>query len=199
MEKTDWDLRYGAPGYLFGVGPSRFLRDNVGVVAPRSRVLCVADGDGRHSVWLAARGHAVVAFDSSTVALDKAAARAREAGVTVERHPCGIEDWDWTRQFDAVVAILVQFAPPDLRARFFADMARALAPGGVLLLHGYTPKQVGYGTGGPPDPDWMYTAPMLEEAFAALTILRLAEYESAGEAGHGRSARIDLIARKPAG
>ena len=33
-----------------------------------------------------------------------------------------------------------------------AALARTLAPGGQLLLHGYRPEQVALGTGGPPDP-----------------------------------------------
>ncbi len=49
-----------------------------------------------------------------------------------------------------VVAIFIQFAPPADRAMIFAGMKRTLKPGGMLLLHGYRPEQVDYGTGGPP-------------------------------------------------
>lgn len=197
METTDWDARYDRPDYLFGTEPTRFLREHAGFIAPESRVLCVADGEGRNAVWLAGQGHRVTSFEPSEVALRKAGALAQARGVSVERHNADIESWDWSREFDAVVAILVQFAPPGMRERFFSDMIRALAPGGTLLLHGYTPKQVEYGTGGPPHAEWMYTPELLRDAFGGLEILRLESYERDGESGKGRSARIDLIARRP--
>jgi hypothetical protein len=119
----------------------------------------------------------------------------------VQHHVSGIEEWDWTRPFDAVVAIFVQFTPPGLRERFFGWMGQAVAPGGLILLHGYAPRQVGYGTGGPPQAENMYTEDMLARAFAGWEVLRSADYDAEVDegAGHsGRSALVDFVARKPA-
>lgn len=201
MSTHRWNIRYDRPDYLFGTEPSQFLREQADRIPAGARVLCVADGEGRNSVYLAGLGHEVTAFDPSSVALDKARALAAERGVSVEFHRAGVEDWDWSRQFDAVVAIFVQFAPPQMRDRMFADMVRALAPGGVILLHGYTPRQVAYGTGGPSDPTHLYTREMLRGASANLDILRLEAYErdvDEGRGHSGRSALIDLVARRPA-
>jgi len=79
-------------------------------------------------------------------------------------------------------------------------MMRALKAGGLLLLQGYTPKQIEYRTGGPPHAENMYTAKLLRESFAALDILHLAEHEdrvSEGTGHSGMSALIDLAARRP--
>ncbi len=194
-----WDQRYAQSGYLFGTEPADFLHDQAGVLAPGSRVLCVADGEGRNSVFLAGLGHEVTAFDASSVALEKARALAAEKGVSVDFHLSGIEDWDWSRTYDAVVGVFIQFAPPDLRDRLFGWMGQAVAPGGLLLLHGYAPRQVGYGTGGPPNAENMYTEAMLRAAFGGWEILRLADYDAEideGEGHSGRSALVDLVARK---
>jgi len=81
----------------------------------------------------------------------------------------------------------------------FAAMYRALKPGGVVVLEGYTPRQLEFGTGGPRDRANLYTRELLEEAFAAFDILHLEEHESIlaeGTKHVGRSALIDLIARK---
>ena len=40
-------------------------------------------------------------------------------------------------------------------------MAASLKTGGSLILQGYTPKQLEYGTGGPPFLSHLYTADML--------------------------------------
>ena len=196
-----WDQRYSAPGYLFGTEAAAFLRREGGRLAPASRVLAVADGEGRNAVWLARQGHEVVAFDASAVAVEKARRLAEGAGVTVAFHVAGVEAWDWEAGgFDAVVAVFIQFAAPALRAEIFAGMARALRPGGMLLLHGYAPRQVGYGTGGPSAPENMYTLELLREAFAGWEVLHAEDYDAEiveGTGHAGRSGLIDFVAVKP--
>lgn len=196
-----WDARYAAEWYLFGTEPAAFVAREAERLPAGSEVLCVADGEGRNSVYLAGLGHDVTAFDPSAVALEKARALANARDVTVAVRQAGVEDWDWSRKFDVVVGVFIQFAPPAMRAELFAGMARAVRPGGLLLLHGYAPRQVDYGTGGPPDAQNMYTEALLREAFKEFEILYLADYDADIEegAGHsGRSALVDLVARKPA-
>ena len=196
-----WDQRYAAPGYLFGTDPARFLSEHANHLPQDGRVLCVADGEGRNAVFLAARGLDVTAFDASPVAIGKARKLAEERGVTVHHALADIDGWDWEPgAYDAVVAIFIQFAPPSMRKRIFEGMKRTLRPGGVLMLHGYRPEQIAHGTGGPPDAENLYTEDLLEKAFGDFEILRLSSYESEIEEGKGHvgmSALIDLIAIKP--
>ncbi|MFC6687159.1 SAM-dependent methyltransferase [Jhaorihella thermophila] len=197
-----WDQRYSIPDYLFGTEPADFLRREAGVIPSGARVLCVADGEGRNSVWLAGQGMRVTAFDASPVGVEKARTLAAERGVDVAFNVTGVEEWDWSRQYDAVVAVFIQFAPPDLRDRLFGWLGQAVRPGGVLLLHGYAPRQVDYGTGGPPSRENMYTTDMLRAAYDGWEILRLDDYDAEIDEGpghSGRSALVDLVARKPGG
>lgn len=196
-----WDARYDRPDYLFGTEPAAFLRRTAPLLAPGSRVLAVADGEGRNSVHLAALGHRVTAMDASRVALAKARRLAADRGVTVDFREADILAWDWAAEpFDALLAVFIQFlAPPD-RARAFAGFAQALRPGGLLLLHGYAPRQVDYGTGGPPHRENMYTLPLLEAAFTDWDILEARDYDaeiSEGAGHHGLSGLVDFVARKP--
>lgn len=199
---SSWDERYDRPDYLFGEAPSAFLARNRDLVRRHERALSVADGEGRNGVWLAEQGLEVHAIDSSGVALAKARALAARRGVAITTHHLDIADYDWPEaRFDLVVAIFVQFAPPALRDAMFAGMVRTLAPGGTLLMEGYRPEQIAYGTGGPGNPDHLYTEALLEERFKDLKIVRLASYDAELDegAGHGgMSALIDLVARKPA-
>src|SRR6185295_14534095 len=67
-----WDKRYRAPEYIFGTAPNRFLASQQSLFKPGDRVLDVACGEGRNSVWLASLGCAVQGVDISPLALDKA-------------------------------------------------------------------------------------------------------------------------------
>lgn len=196
-----WEDRYRSAGdYLFGITPAGFLTDNPGWIQPGQRALCVADGEGRNSVHLAERGLEVSAFDMAPTAVERGRALAAAKGVVVDYHVSDWAGWDWTRTHDLVVAIFIQFADPAARAGQFADLRRAVAPGGVLMLHGYTPEQVDYGTGGPGNRAHMYTPDLLREVFGDWQVERLAAYErdvQEGRGHSGRSALVDLIARKP--
>lgn len=201
-ELQRWNQRFGAAGYLFGKAPNAFLASQRSRLRAGQRALCVADGEGRNSVWLAEQGLEVTAFDFSAMGVDKARRLAAERGVKVSYEVASVYDWGWPQAaFDVVAAIFVQFADPAMRAFMFGRMTAALKPGGLLLLEGYTPKQLDYRTGGPSRVENLYTEPMLRQALGAMEILELKEYDAEVDEGSGhsgRSALIDLIARKPA-
>ena len=78
-------------------------------------------------------------------------------------------------------------------------MRKALKPGGLLIIQGYTPKQLQYGTGGPKQVENLYTRTMLEDAFGDLRDLTIVEEEREiheGTSHGGMSAVINLTARR---
>jgi SAM-dependent methyltransferase len=195
-----WNRRFEADDYVFGTDPNEWLRQHGDVWRSGQRVLCVADGEGRNSVWLAGKGLVIDAFDIADAGVAKARRLAVEHGASVNFAVADCDSLAWPeRVYDGVAAIFVQFADPAMRARLFANMQRCLKPGGVLVLQGYTPKQLEYRTGGPPIASHMYTQDLLREAFAGMDILELREYEAevAEGSGHrGWSALIGMVARR---
>lgn len=198
-----WNRRYAAAGddFLFGAQPNDWLRRQAHRLVRGGRWLCVADGEGRNSVWLAQQGLRVDAFDIAGQGVAKARALASARGVQVHYAVADGDALQWpVGLYDGIAAIFIQFADPAMRARLFARMARALKPGGLLVLQGYTPRQLDYRTGGPPQVEHLYTEPMLRRAFAGLDILDLRAYEDVldeGSGHSGRSALIGLVARRP--
>ncbi|KAB2926247.1 MAG: class I SAM-dependent methyltransferase [Dechloromonas sp.] len=198
-----WSERYRSVGddYLFGTAPSRFLACRSELLGSLGDVLSVADGEGRNAVWLAEQGCRVTATEISPVALAKAARLARGRHVEVNFVQADLLAWDWpVAAFDGVIGVFIQFVGAAERQILFDAMKRALRPGGVLLLHGYTPRQLDYRTGGPSAVENLYTVAMLEAEFAGWEILELREYEesiSEGSGHAGQSALIDLVARRP--
>lgn len=197
-----WNARYATDDYIFGAAPNVFLASQAALIQPGMHVLAIADGEGRNGVWLAEHGARVHAIDFSAAALEKARRLARERGVMLEIEQADVLDWTWPEAaYDLVAAIFIQFASPPGRDRIIAGIRRTLKPGGLLILQGYTPKQIGFATGGPPHAANMYTADLLREWFGDWEMLHLAEHESfisEGTHHHGMSALVDLVARKPA-
>jgi SAM-dependent methyltransferase len=163
-------------------------------------VLAVADGEGRNGVWLAQQGLIVDAVDSSAVAQSKARKLADSREVDINFIHADLLNWDWgTAHYDAVAAIFIQFATGAERDAMFAGMRAATKSGGLILLQGYTPRQLEYKTGGPQGVENMYTPAILQSYFANWEILHLQEHdEEINEGAHhsGMSALIDLVARK---
>jgi cyclopropane fatty-acyl-phospholipid synthase-like methyltransferase len=195
-----WNRRFAGDAYVYGTEANIWLREHAHVWQPGQRVLSVADGEGRNSVWLAERGLQVDAFDIAEVGVAKARRLATERGVQVRFEVSDCDAFAWPAEtYDGILAIFVQFADPAMRERLFARIRHSLKPGGVLVLHGYTPRQLEFATGGPGRAEHMYTESLLREAFADLEIEVLREYEAeiAEGSGHrGRSALVGLVARR---
>jgi SAM-dependent methyltransferase len=196
-----WESRFAKPEYEFGKAPNDFLVRCKKLLPKCGKALAVADGEGRNGVWLAEQGLDVLSIDFSPAAQKKAQALAAERGVTIAVEQADVHAWPYPdAAFDVVVEIFTQFSTPAERQKKWAGMRRALKPGGLLILEGYTPKQLQYGTGGPKQIEHLYTRAMLEQTFGDFRDLKIVEEEREMNegAGHaGMSAVISLTGRKP--
>lgn len=130
-----WDDHYRQHDQPWSGDPNAFLVDVVARRRPGT-ALELGCGDGGDAIWLAGRGWRVTAVDIAAVALRRLAERAIVAGVgdrvVGERH-------DLARTFPSgsfdLVAALYLHTPFDFpRARVLQAAARAVAPGGHLLI-----------------------------------------------------------------
>jgi len=161
----------------------------------------VADGEGRNGVWLAEQGLDVLSIDFSPSAQKKAHALALDRHVNVAFQQTDVHSWNYPQAaFDVGVEIFTQFSSPAERDLKWADMRRALKPGGLLIIHGYTPNQLKYGTGGPKQVENLYTRLMLEKAFPDFREMKIIEEGREiheGTSHSGMSAVLNFTARKP--
>jgi SAM-dependent methyltransferase len=199
-EYDRWQSRYAVEEFVFGETPNEFLASKQHLLPKRGKLLAVADGEGRNGVWLAQQGLDVLSLEFSSNAQAKARMLAERRGVTVEFSLEDVHGWTYPENaFDVVVDIFTQFSSPEQRVRKWDGIKRTLKPGGLLLLEGYTPKQLDYRTGGPKVPDQLYTREMLEAAFGSFAKLEIVQEErvmSEGRGHSGMSAVIDLVGWK---
>lgn len=146
----NWDKKYEiAPHGLFGQAPNAYVRQ----VATRSdfhstSALCLADGDGRNSRWLARKGIETTAVDKSSVAIRNALFLDQEAGTQVERIVADLETWmpRLGRRWDAMFLIYFQ-GPAELRLHAMRVGWAALDPGGWFVLEAFAKTQAARASG----------------------------------------------------
>jgi len=196
-----WDDRYRTPEFVFGSEPNYFLAACRHLLPPSGHALAIGDGEGRNGVWLAQQNLDVTSIDFSPAAQQKAAALARSKGVDIHLETADMHTWRYPEStFDVVVDIFTQVSTPAERDIKWAGVRKTLKPGGLLLIEGYTPKQLQHGTGGPKQVENLYTRAMLEDAFDGFRDMRIVEKEiemHEGNAHSGMSAVIEFAARKP--
>lgn len=149
---SKWDERFNTPEYVYGKDPNNFLQENYSSI-PLGSVLSLCEGEGRNAVFLAKKGYDVTAVDSSKIGLAKALRLADENGVNIKTIKCDLTDFEITPgNWDGIVSVFCH-TPPDFRKTLHNMCAKGLKQNGVLILEGYSERQLDYRTGGPTDPD----------------------------------------------
>ncbi len=194
-----WDERYSQAEYAYGKSPNDFLKQHIARLN-QGRSLCLADGEGRNSVFLAQHGHDVVAVDQSAPGMQKARQLAEEKSVSIEAVVADLADFTIEQNsWDNIVSIFCHL-PVALRKQVHASAVRGLKSGGVLLLEAYTPEQIQLGTGGPAVAEMTMTLELLQDELQGLEFLHAEEKQREVVEGlyhTGTGAVVQLIARKP--
>ena len=166
-----WDGRYSERGAMWGSEPNRFVVEAVAGL-DTGTALDLACGQGRNSMWLAEQGFTVTGFDLSPVAIEQAAAVAAEAGLGIEFESVDLLTWEPGRRTWDLVLLAYLHLPEEMRKTVHATAASAVAPGGRIVVVAHHLDNLNRGTGGPPNPDWLFTEDQLALDFAALDIVR---------------------------
>ena len=142
--------------------PSPWIERWAHLIAPGGSVLDVAAGNGRHTTWLAARGHVVTAVDRDGAAVMPLTSIAEVIVADIEAAPWPLAG----RRFDAVVVTNYLWRP------LLPTLIASLADGGVLL---YETFAVGNETVGRPSrPEFLLGH---GELLTAAEGLRIVAYE----------------------
>ncbi len=188
-----WNERFSTEHYLFGEFPNAYLAEKTPLLQ-KGKALCIADGEGRNSVWLASQGFEVDAFDFSPVAVSKAVELAAKNNVNVKFKCSDWESFHWkTNHYDTIAGIFFQFADPGPRRDLFHKLHLSLKPGGTLIIQGYGKEQLNYKTGGPGILENLYDEELLLTSFAGYKVLDLITYTQEVDEGPGHSGMSALV------
>ncbi|MCC6369972.1 MAG: class I SAM-dependent methyltransferase [Bacteroidia bacterium] len=199
MDINFWNTRYKEAEYAYGTEPNDFLKSKIHVFKPDSKILCLAEGEGRNAVFLASQGHRITAVDYSQEGLNKLQKLALNKKLSIETLCVDlthykIEEHAW----DGIICIFGHF-PESLRKAVFGQVYKGLNKGGVFLMEAYHKDQLKYKTGGPQVVELLYSKEELQEDFSAFTAITIETCDKDIEEGKyhkGTSAVIQVVAKK---
>ena len=195
-----WNDRYNTKDYIYGTSPNEFLVEYESQISPKGNVLCLADGEGRNSVFLAKLGYNVTAVDMSSNAIEKAKMLAKENDVDVDFVHADLTEFVIVQNhWDAIVSIFCHL-PLSIRKQVHKNTVSGLKSGGKILLEAYTPDQLKFKSGGPQSEDMMMSIEILRNELSGLNFILADETERDVVEGlfhTGLGAVVRLIAEKP--
>jgi cyclopropane fatty-acyl-phospholipid synthase-like methyltransferase len=163
---TFWDEKFNTEDFIYGKEPNDFVKEKLDQLMP-GKVLFPAEGEGRNAVYAAKSGWTVSAFDTSEVAKQKAEKLASDKNVKINYSIEGYEEFSAPLEyFDAIVYVFAHSAPA---FNAHTNFLKYLKKGGVIILEGFTKKQLGYKSGGPQNIDMLYDEEQMRSEFSALS------------------------------
>jgi SAM-dependent methyltransferase len=197
VDSQQWDERYSGTEFEWTTRPNQFVAAELADLPP-GRALDLAAGEGRNTVWLAERGWQVTAVDFSRVGLEKGRKLSAARGVDEARVDwivADLRDFEPDRDFYDLVLIAYLQVSNELRATVMARAAAALAPGGTAFVVGHDLTNLTEGTGGPQDPDVLYTPEAVRAELPGLRVVRAERVHRTVERDGGPATAIDTLVR----
>lgn len=169
-----WNERYATVEYAYGTEPNQFLRQIL-VKIPPGKILFPAEGEGRNAVFAAKLGWDVTAFDVSTEGKKKAEQLATLNEVKINYFIDNFENISLTiNSFDCIVLIFAHMTLSK-RKEYHQKLISFLKPGGILILEGFSKKQISNNSGGPRDINMLFSDDELRSDFELLSELTITE------------------------
>lgn len=199
MDALEWDTRYSATDAMWSYEPNVFLVSRVEGLEP-GRALDLGCGEGRNALWLAAQGWDVTAVDFSQVAVGRGREWAKQRGLEVDFRVDDVIDYpSEPAAFELVIVFYLQLPHGEVR-RALERAARAVAPGGTLVVVAHDLDNLEYGYGGPPTADVLYTEDLVTSSIGSLEVVEAGRVRRTVPTDHGEETAIDtlVVATRPA-
>lgn len=163
MNNEFWNTHYGENEYAYGTEPNDFLKEQR--FPSNGKILCLAEGEGRNSIYLAKQGYDVTGVDFSVAGIEKINRLAAENKVHVHTICADLANYQLEENaWDGIVLIFAHL-PESVRKAVHSQVYKALKPGGKLVLEAYRLEQLEYQTGGPKSLDLLYSKELLTTDF----------------------------------
>ena len=154
MDKAFWDSKYSVDEYVYTKDVNRFVKEHLSDLAP-GKMIDLAGGEGRNTVFFAERGWQAENVDLSSVGLEKCQKLAAEKNVLTQVFTTNASALDFVSQLapvDLGVCAYLQIPQAELTIAI-TRLVENIKPGGVFFGVWHALENLKDGFGGPQNPE----------------------------------------------
>ena len=173
--KDFWNDRYANRAYAYGTEPNAFFKSQIDQ-RPAGRILLPAEGEGRNAVYAAKLGWEAVAFDQSEAGEKKAMQLAEATQTSISYRIEDAMDFNEANAFDLIFYGFFH-VPPTVLQPVYDHLNTFVKPNGLILLEGFSTKNMGRGSGGPQNEAMLFTTSRVKSLLHDFKTLEVWEEE----------------------
>lgn len=193
-----WNERYSSEEFAYGEEANVFVRQQLVKLKP-GKILFPAEGEGRNAVYAATLGWEVTAFDLSVEGRKKALILSDKHNIKINYLIEGYETINFVPEsFDCIVFVFAHIHI-EKRTEYHNKLTSYLKPGGKLIMESFSKEQIFRNSGGPKNPEMLYSEEDMQKDFADFSDLQIEKTEtelSEGPFHAGKASVIRVIATK---
>jgi SAM-dependent methyltransferase len=171
MDKAFWDSKYSVDEYVYTKDVNRFVKESLSDLAP-GKMIDLAGGEGRNTVFFAERGWQAENIDLSSVGLEKCEKLAAEKNVSELVFTTNASALDFESKLapvDLGVCAYLQIPQAELTIAI-TRLVENIKPGGVFFGVWHALENLKDGFGGPQDPNVLPSIESMTEILGELPL-----------------------------
>ena len=193
MNQQDfWNGKFKIDSMFYGKEPNQFIKIESKLLADKSEVLCLGEGEGRNAIFLAKKGHKVTAFDSSDIGLEKLKLNAKNENLDIQTRCFDLNNWNDNTKYQNIITSYLHLEEP-LRTQVFQKAYNTLLPNGYFIAEFFSKEQMNYNSGGPKNLNLLYDKDSLKSIFTTEEIIYLEQEEILLSEGIGHNGLANVI------
>ena len=182
-DRIKWNKKYDSPKHKADKSPSKWLKENKGLLNGKGKALDIAMGEGKNAVYLAELGYDVLGIDISETAVHNAIAFAKEKKIKIEALNTDLDEYQFKmNEFNLIICFNF------LDRRLFSKIRKALLPSGLLFYETFNIDHLKYNDF---KNEWVLNHNELLQEFGDFRIIKYQEVE------HSNSGTTSFVAKKP--
>jgi hypothetical protein len=171
MDKVFWDQKYSVDEYIYTTEVNRFVKEHLAGLPP-GKMIDLAGGEGRNTVFFAEKGWQAENIDLSEVGLAKCEKLAVERNVSERVFTTQASALDFESKLTPVdlgVIAYMQIGHSDLAAGI-ARLVANIVPGGAFFGVWHALENLKDGFGGPQNPDVLPSVESMTQILGSLPL-----------------------------
>lgn len=171
MDKAFWDSKYSVDEYVYTKDVNRFVKEHLSDLTP-GKMIDLAGGEGRNTVFFAERGWQAENIDLSMVGLEKCQRLAAERKVSDLVFTTNASALDFESELapvDLGLCAYLQIPQPEL-AIAISRLVENIKPGGVFFGVWHALENLKDGFGGPQNPEVLPSESSMKALLSSLSL-----------------------------